>query len=204
MRSGITKQDNSTFDQKIMIRRTAMKKLVEPPVIMETHAGDGEIWATLYAECMEGIAFDTDPTKAEKLAINRPTWAIYEADSQMALENGLGAHLPINYLDVDAYGDPWPTIEAFFSSERPFPRQMVIAVNDGMRQSVRIGIAWKIDSLSKMVSRFGNNLNARYLDVCECLMEEKAAAAGYSVQSFAGYHCGALNQVTHYVAVLTQ
>ncbi len=199
------KKDNSTIAKKIGVRRAALRALCnEAPVILETHGGTGGIYREVYTEVWQGVVFETDAKKAEILAHQRPSWSVYEADCEKALRAGVGAHLTINLLDCDPYGDPWPVLDAFFSSERSFAEHMLVAVNDGLRQKLKMGGAWSTGSMSGMVARFGNDLQGIYLDVCEVLMAEKAAQAGYRLHRFNGYYCGHAQQMTHYLAELTR
>ena len=205
-------KDNSTGEKKISLRRAMLKDIesaawaqgaaAASPVVMETHGGLGHLYKACYSNIRQGIVFERDPAKTLVLAAQRPTWAVYEADCVDALKEGAGNHLDVTVLDVDPYGDPWPTIEAFFGSKRPFAPSMHVVVNDGLRQEVRIGRAWAVNSLQEIVSERGNNLNPVYLEVCQELLKRKAALAGYSLDRFIGYYCGFGGQMTHYLARL--
>lgn len=195
-------KDNNTYSEKVMLRQTAVSLLTEPLVVMETHGGIGDLWAAVYRDVEDGVVFEKRPDRTTLLATQRPTWAVYEGNSERAIALGAGAHLCVNLLDVDPYGDPWPTIQAFFGSERPFAREMVVVVNDGLRQAVRGGTAWNSKTLEPVVQRFGNELWDQYLAACQWLMEAAAAVAGYQVVFFDGYYCGTGLCNTHYVARL--
>lgn len=202
------KQDNSTFEHKVKIRQEGLKRFSEMgvsfPVVMETHGGFGVLFDSCYAHLQGGVVFDKDTEKADRLGLQRPTWAVYEADSAEALRGGAGGHVAVDLLDVDPYGEPWPVIDAFFSSQRQFAETMMVVVNDGLRQSLSLGKAWTIHSLSKMVRTFGNDLHPIYLDVCKVMMADLAAKAGYCVEHFGGYYCGIHQANTHYLAVLAK
>ena len=195
------KKDNSTLKEKVALRQALMRRVKEP-VIMETHGGLGRLWKACYRSVKEGIVFEKHPVRAGWLALQRPTWAVYEADCVRALINGVGAHLVVNLLDVDPWGDPWPAIDAFFNSERPRADTLWVVVNDGLRQLMRRGGAWRARTLQPMVARYGNALHGKYLQVCREMMEEKAGAGGYGLVSWAGYYCGHAKQMTHYLAEL--
>ncbi len=195
------RKSNTTFKEKAALCRTMMRRVKEP-VIMETHGGLGRLWKACYRSVKEGVVFEKHPVRADWLALQRPTWAVYEADCVRALTSGVGAHLTINILDLDPWGDPWPAILAFFGSERPRADTLWVVVNDGLRQKVRMGGAWNVGTLQPMVARYGNALHGKYLEVCREMMEEKAATAGYSLISWAGYYCGHAKQMTHYLAEL--
>ena len=194
------KRNNSTFKEKVALRRVMLRQMSESPVILETHGGLGRLWAACYAGVGAGVVFEKDEDKAAYLARQRPTWAVYEVDCVRALAGGVGAHLEVNVLDLDPWGEPWPAIGAFFESERPRAARLWVVVNDGLRDCIKTGRAWRVESLQGMVQHYGNDLFARYLDVCRELLTQKAAQAGYSLDRFAGYHCGAGGIITHYLA----
>ena len=196
------KKDNSTFLLKVSLRHNVLKE-IENPIVMETHGGYGHIGARCYFGLPEGVVFEKDAAKSAALAQQRPAWAVYECDCIAAIHAGVGAHLPVNFLDLDPYGEPWPVLDAFFGSERRFPRRLAIAVNDGLRLKLKTGTAWATHSLQEAVQRFGNAaIYPRYLDVCRWLLAKKAGQRGYSLTRWAGYYCGHAEQMTHYAAVL--
>lgn len=170
---------------------------------METHGGYGRIWERCYGHVAKGIVFEKDPAKSFVLAKQRPGWSVYECDSLHAIQGAVGSHLPINFLDCDPYGEPWPIIEAFFSSKYQRPEVMVVAVNDGLRQKLKMNGAWSVGSMEGIVRKYGNQgLYRNYLDICRELLEEKAVKAGYAIDRFWGYYCGHADQMTHYAAFL--
>ena len=196
------KKDNSTLSLKVSLRRNLLKE-IESPIIMETHGGYGHIGAQCYFGAPAGVVFEKDARKADALAKQRPTWAVYECDCIAAIRAGVGAHLLVNFLDLDPYGEPWPVLDAFFCSERRFPRCLAIAVNDGLRLRLKTGTAWATHSLSEAVQQFGNAaIYPCYLDVCRWMLAKKASQRGYSLTRWAGYYCGHAEQMTHFAAVL--
>lgn len=172
------------------------------PVVMETHGGAGKLFHACYSDVPLGIVFEKNPKKTKILGLQRPSWRVYEADCEVALEGGVGNDLPVNLLDVDPYGDPWPVIEAFFGGERERPDLLCVAVNDGLRQRVRMGQSWDTPSLQGMIGKYGNDLHPIYLEVCQEMLKEKASGVGYDLTRFAGYYCGHAQQITHYLGVL--
>ncbi len=200
-----SQKDNSTFKEKVALRRLMLKELgAEMPVVMETHGGFGHVWASVYASVRDGVVFERMEDRAAYLAHQRPTWAVYEGDCVQTIGMGAGAHLMVNVLDADPYGEPWPVFDAFFASERPRADRLWVVVNDGLRQGIAMGRAWSVASLAPAVERWGNDLHDRYLDVCEFLLARSAAQAAYNLSRFAGYYCGAGKRMTHYLAVLTR
>lgn len=194
--------DNATFWSKLKIRRSALAQ-VQDPVIMETHGGEGKIYQQLYHDA-QGVVFEKDATKAAILAQQRPHWAVYEGDCVSAIAVGAGAHLAVNFLDVDPYGDPWPVIEAFFTSDRPRVGALQVVVNDGLTQKLQMKQAWQSKQLRPMVERFGNELYREYEQVAQIMMQEKAALAGYSLDRWyiTRAKTGAKLHNYHYWAVL--
>lgn len=197
------KRDNSAYAQKVALRREMLKS-VDAPVIMETHGGTGRLFRACYAGVQEGCVFEKKPERVAFLAYQRPTWAVYEGNCILAIGEGAGAHLLVNVLDVDPWGDPWPVIGAFFESERPRPDKMFVVVNDGSRLGIKMGGAWSVATLHGMVEKYGNDLYAIYLEVCRELMQEKVVQASYRLDRFNGYYCGHSQMMTHYLAVLVR
>jgi len=195
-------KDNTTLQLKTSLRRNALKE-IELPVVMETHGGYGAIFANCYFGIVDGVAFESKPDKAAALAKQRPTWAVYESDCVMALKAGIGNHLPVNFLDLDPYGDPWQVMDAFFQSDREFPDKLAIVVNDGLRQNIKISGGWSVGSMAGAVVKYGAaQMHKNYLAICRELLEEKAGQRNYTLTRWAGYHCGYLDQITHYAAIL--
>ncbi len=197
------KKDNSTFRHKVALRKRAIIVLGNHrPAVMETHGGEGKIFDACYQHIKQGIVMEKDAERADRLAKQWPTWAVYECDCVAALAGGVGGHVAVELLDVDPYGGCWETIEAFFTSERTFAPRMVVAVNDGLRESLEMAQGWKTKSLQPVIDRHGNDLHPIYLEVCRELMELNVAKAGYKVENFAGYYCGIRGKMTHFLAVL--
>jgi hypothetical protein len=199
--------DNLTLSQKVMLRQTALAALGgETPVICETHGGRGDVWAAVYSHVEDGAVFETDPDKSVLLAMQRPTWAVYEADVEMALAAGAAGHLTFNYLDVDPYGSSWETLEAFFGSTRPRAPRMVVVVNDGLRFKAQSGSAWQVERLAPFVERYGNHAVHRDYPtrICRELMTQMAALGGYTMRTFESYATGRERKMVHMLAILEQ
>lgn len=197
-----SQKDNSTYRFKVELRRNALRE-IDQPCVLETHGGYGQIYEACYRSVADGVVFEQDSRKSSALARQRPEWAVYEADSTVALAAGIGQEWPVNVLDCDPYGQPWPVIRAFFESERPFQPRMLVVVNDGLRQKLKANGAWTMDLLSELVEQYGNErLYAQYLAVCQLLLEKITAQRGYRLCRWAGYYCGHAQQMTHYAALL--
>lgn len=203
-----TRKDNQTFAEKKALRNHALDLLagrgVTQPVVLETHAGAGKLWAACYEHLPFGVAFEKNPQKTARLARQRPAWAVYEADCEQALAAGVGKLWTVDLLDVDPYGSCWETIDAFFSSARPFAPLMAVAVNCGLRQNLQLHTGWQVASMRGMVEKYGNDLYPVYLEVCQELIAEKTAQAGYAVERFGGYFCGKKQNMTHFLALLVK
>lgn len=177
--------------------------MIDNPVIMETHGGYGAIYARCYSGVDDGVVFEKNPQKADVLAKQRPHWAVYECDCEGAIRDGAGAHLPVNFVDFDPYGEPWPIIDAFFESDREFPGTLAFVINDGLRQKLKTSGGWSVGSMQSMVHKYGNShLYRNYLDICQELIKEKAGQRGYTLTRWAGYYCGHADQMAHYAAIL--
>jgi hypothetical protein len=199
-------KDNSTGERKTALRRTVLRDLRAAgltPVVMETHCGYGHLYRACYRDIPSGVAFDKNLAKASFSARERPTWAVYGGECVAAIQAGAGAHLCVNLLDLDPYGEPWPVLDAFFTSDRPRAQRLYVVVNDGLRQMLQRGGAWRVASLVPLIPKYGNRgLYDRYLDAAQDLMRQTAAQAGYRLRRWAGYYTGHSNQMSHYYAVL--
>lgn len=123
-------KDNSTFTDKVAIRKLAMRE-VSAPVVMECYGGFGHLYRACYLSAKTGVVFEAKADKSAVLGLQRPHWAVYEADCVNALAGGAGAHLCVNVLDLDPYGEPWPALDAFMTSDRPRADVLALVVNDG-------------------------------------------------------------------------
>jgi hypothetical protein len=200
----LTQKDNSTFHHKRQLRLTMLGR-IQNPIVMETHGGIGKLFASCYSTLPTGIVFERDEAKSNFLAQQRPTWAVYRCDVVKALQAGAGAHLAVNFLDLDPYGSPYETVDAFFSSARPFPETMAIVVNDGLRQNVQMRRAWASKTMQTMVAKYGNEMIfKRYKEICREMLAERVSRQGYSITSWAAYYCGQNSHMTHWAAILTK
>lgn len=195
--------DNKTFIEKSRLRKQMLAELDAPPVILETHGGKGDLFRRCYADVDTGLVFETDPTKAEKLVRQRPNWAVYETDCVWALENGVGSHLEVNFIDADPYGQAWHVLQAFFSSERPRAEQVILVVHDGVRNALGRFGSLNMDIFAPIVEQIGElNLYRKYLEVCEQLLHEVVSVAGYEVEGFGGFYSRRDSDQTHFFAEL--
>lgn len=195
------KKDNSTGIYKISLRKNLLKEM-ENPVVCETHGGEGIIYRHCYTGCETGVVIEKLPEKTAILAKQRPHWFVYEADCTAAIEAGCGGSLQINFIDIDPYGEPWPIINSVFNKMK-LPDKIAIAVNDGLRQTLKMNGGWSVKSLESIIERHGNaGAYESYLDICRELLEDVSGPLGYKITKWSGYYCGHANQMTHYGAVL--
>jgi hypothetical protein len=198
----VKKKQNAGFDEKQRLRRIVLGGW-QPSRVIETHGGEGRIHRAFYASAEEGCAFEVREDLAARMAAARPSWFVYCAKAEAALAAGAGASLPVEVIDLDPYGQPWPALEAFFTSEREFADELRVVVNDGLRLKLRLGSP--PPSMAAAAERWGAHaLNRDYLAVARWNLERLAGMAGYEVARFTGFHGGFGQQMTHYGAVLTR
>lgn len=169
---------------------------------METHGGNGVLFDRCYAHIDDGIVFEKQTEKVERLARQRPCWAVYEGDCVNAIAAGAGRHFAIDLLDIDPYGTCWETVDAFFSSQRSFAPTMYLVVNDGLRQKLASNSGWEVKMLEPMVLKYGNNLHRIYKEIAQELLGLIVEQAGYSVVTYHAYYCGHSLAMLHFLAKL--
>jgi len=142
--------------------------------------------------------------RASVLARQRPSWLVIEGDAVKVINAGAFQDQPVNFLDCDPYGSAWPVLYEFFNTDhRARAEHCTVVVNDGLRLNLGVGRAWTNEHLKEFVTRFGNKyVYLEYLKVCEALLTEYAAIAGYSVRAFGGYYTGFAQKMTHFWAKL--
>ncbi len=196
---------NTTLQRQASLRASLLDHLKSrAPVVLQTHGGLGQLYDLVYAEIPRGVVFETDPEAAERLAVQRPTWRTYETAAADALAAGVAADLRVDFLDVGPPdGDPWPAVEAFFQSERIFPKRLAVAVTDGLRRKLKLGAGWRIATLKCAVEVFSNTaLYGRYLEIARWNLERLAQPRDYRISEWAGFYAGRGEQLTHFGALL--
>lgn len=197
----MAKKDNGSLLPKVALREQLLKE-IPSPVVMETNGGYGALFKRLYSG-FRGVVFESNPKKAEALAEQRPTWTVYEADCEKALEIGAGFHLPVNFVDVDPYGEPWGILEALLSNAAKLPDLWGLAVNDGLKRYLMLGRAWKSLVVKPFVRRLGNEgVVAEYPTICREIMSDMMRVAGFEIVKWTVHSCGHGGQMTHYGAIL--
>ena len=195
-------KDNSTLRSKCDLRRSLLAEIPNP-VILEPYGGKGVIWWHCYQDVLQGTVIEKQEDKAETLARQRPTWAVFCGDSIAVLRSGACRRLTYNYIDIDPYGEPWETIDLVFGGAAPLARRVGIVVHDGLRSNLRMNTAWKVKAMQQTVAKWGNErVHDNYVAICREMLEKKAEQAGYRLLRWAGYYCGDKDSMTHYAAVL--
>lgn len=197
-------KDNSTFLLKSALRRKALKACRPGSAVLETHGGVGRLYEELYADGRSGMVIEKKEEKAEILSGQRPHWRVYQGDCIRALADGAGSDIEFGLIDVDPYGSPFPVLEAIFNHPRKLADDLQIVVNDGLRQKIKLGGAWHMESLRHIVAQRGNDLYPVYIEVAREMVEAIVARAGYKVSGWHGYYCGHAHDMTHYWARLTK
>lgn len=196
------KKDNSTLQAKVNLRLDGLQGIDRNTPILETHGGYGKIYGYCYARFPIGVVIEKNPDKASHLAQQRPSWRVYEGETEKALSNGLADDLEFGFIDIDPYGSPFGVLSALLDHPRCLADSLVIAINDGMRQKVKRGGAWTVEALRPVVAEFGNEIYPVYLDVCRWMVEKIATPNGYELSDWRGYYCGHAQGMTHYLVKL--
>lgn len=198
----MAQKENTTLQRKATLRHELLKQ-IDYPIVLETHGGIGRIWEMVYSDLNFGVVIENDAEKVDKLARQRPTWAVYEGDSEEVIAAGLAAHIPINFIDVDPYGNSWETLTGWFESDRARAPRLGVVVNDGLRVRLRVGRAWHTKSMEPALAKFGNReMFSKYLDVCQWNLSRLGELAGYKVTQWTGYYTGKQGIMTHFAALL--
>jgi len=174
-------------------------------VVLETCGGYGRLFTWCYRDVAAGLVLEKDPRKTAVLAQQRPTWGVYECDCIGALAAGIANEWPINYVDLDPWGQPWEILDALLVGQRSWPKLWGLVVTDGLRQKLQYAGGWDVKSLAGLIEQYGNGcLYEHYVGLCRELVAQKAGAIGYTIGKWAGYHCGYNAEMTHYAALLTR
>ena len=195
-------KDNSTFRQKLALRREVLRHAPDAPTILETHGGYGRIFERAWFKAHTGVVIEADAQKAEALARQRPTWRVYQGNNLPCLRAGIANDLAFDIVDLDPFGSSLDYLDALAQPGRTWPDRWQLVVNDGMRQTLRLGGAWHCGALRDVVERRGNNLDPVYLEVARELVEVMADALGFRLAGWVGYYTGANDCMTHYWATL--
>lgn len=174
--------DNSTIQGKIALRRHVVGSR-RGLVVFESYAGHGEIFNRVWhGHASAGVAIEKDTQKAERIARQRPTWRVYRGESISCIEAGIAADMAIDVLDVDAWGDPWGAVSAFFARPRAFRQSMAVVITDGLAQKARRD-PFSSGRLRPWLSKLGRDVYLRYAVIQRGELE--AAIRGvYSIDVF--------------------
>jgi hypothetical protein len=198
----MAKKDNAGIKHKARMRELLLSE-IKDPVIMETHAGNGHLYRLCYSNFMKGVCFEINSKKAIVLAKQRPSWSVYNNGCEYALTRGVGFHLPLNFFDLDPYGDPWPILDALLCNHEVFPDRWGLVVNDGLRRFLMLGCGWKSKTVGEYVAKVGNNRAAViYPELCLEILVDKLRPLGMEVRRWLVHSSGSGGQMTHYAAVI--
>lgn len=199
----MAKKDNGSRGVKAYVRHELMRVL-PPSAVLETCGGSGGMYNDCYRG-LPGVVIEKNTRKAEALAEQRPTWAVYEGDAEKIVAAGAGFHLHISFVDIDPYGDPWPLVDAVFSRAKDLPDTWGLVVNDGLKRFLMLGRAWKLERFRKYVEEHGNkNIPGMYPQICREMIEQKAHACGAGLSWWLCRSGGHGRQMTHYAAVISR
>jgi len=197
----ILKKDNGSKFIKQAMRAKLLAK-IDSPRILEAYGGKGELGKALYLQ-YPGVVFEQDGGKAQYLAEQRPSWAVYDGDCVKAMAAGIGFHLRPNFLDFDPYGSPWPAIRAAFTQKNNLDDFVGVVVNDGLRRFAMLGRAWKSIDLAEYAKKLGNQgVHKQWFAVVRDIFNCVVGDAGFSVREWAIKSAGAGGQMTHYAAII--
>ncbi len=197
-------KDNSTGHAKIRLRRAVLHAAPPAPIVLETHGGFGRIFERTWFKASTGVVMEKVEEKAEALAVQRPTWRVYQADSLKLIQAGIARDLAFDIVDLDPYGSPVEYLDALAASDRIWPDRWQLVVNDGLRKRLRLGVAWSTPRMRPYVLRHGNNLYPVYLKLAREIVEEFAEKIGFEVVGWHCYATGELGDMTHYWAKLAR
>lgn len=194
------KKDNAGKQEKVYFRQQLLNEIT-PTAVMETNGGCGTLYNSLYRP-FPGVVFEKKEEKAEALAKQRPGWSVYANDCITCIRHGVGFHLPINFFDVDPYGECWPIVEAIFSQASRLPDRFGLVVNDGLKRFLMLGRGWKSPWVNAYIPRFGNNhLADHYHEICYDIIDKMSAVSGYKIDRWVCGTSGHGGQMTHFCAV---
>ena len=129
--SGSRQVDNGAMEGKVRVRRTIAAALPPGARILEGFAGEGAMYDAVWAAFPCGLAIDHARDKVRTAARRRPDWSVYAGDTERALSAGVGAAVPFDVVDLDAYGSPWKYVRAWLLSERARADRTTVVLTDG-------------------------------------------------------------------------
>jgi len=194
--------DHTTFAQKVRLRNRVLSWSGTAVDVLETHGGFGRVYERTWYRATRGAVIEQEADKVEHLARQRPSWSVYEGDSLKALRAGLFRSRAFDIVDIDPFGSSLDYMAEMFAPERARPAAWWMVVNCGLRHTLELKQAWRVNALQDLAKRHGATADYfhRYLDAVQVLMREHAAKVGQRVAWFDGYYCGHAHQMTHYAA----
>ncbi len=148
--SGRRKKDHGFREIKWILRRR-LAAGVRPGEAADLYAGDGSLAAGVLGGFERVFAVERSPKKFSALLSRLEAESVSNVIplrmNNLRFAREIAPRLGgICYLDFDAYGNPAPTIEAFFRDWRPRER-VAVAVTDGSRLAMARGGKVKAEAL---------------------------------------------------------
>lgn len=156
------KVDNSIASVKIWVRLQAVKHLPRTARVLEFFTGDGVMHEFCWSH-FAGATIDKDSKKSAIAASERPTWAVYEGETEASIGGGWMSHVPWDVIDIDAYGSPWPFLLAWARSDRARARETVIVLTDGIMSRSAIVRCKVLNQSSDGCSHLGSVTREGYM-----------------------------------------
>jgi hypothetical protein len=195
------KRDNSTFGQKIALRRSLLGLLPERTFILEAYAGLGDIYRACYTG-YPGAAMDKEEARVEYVASERPNWIAVAGDNAAILAAGFLADAEVGLFDLDAYGSPLGCLDGILQPGRKFAAVSYLVATDGIGQKLRMGSA-DVKRLRPYTEKYGEDfVRHNYKTVLAEIIQEGADRAGLSAALIKFYTCGAGKQMAHWAVRL--
>lgn len=201
----VIKRDNSTFINKIRLRNRVLADCKSNPVILETHGGFGRIYERTWWHASSGVVIEKDDKKAQHLCRQRPKWAVYQGDSEAAIDVGLCRNIQFDIIDLDPWGSTIPLLSALSKPGRQFPDRWHLVANDGGWLNAGLGGAWSMKGLEKFVGRDGNHFTQeRYREVLKEIVGEFSDKIGFEVAFWFIHRPENTYRLMHYWATLVR
>lgn len=203
----VKKSRNSSLPEKVRLRSAALAALPDPPIILETHAGEGAIFLQCYSHIRRGWAFEKEGDLVEHATRQREGWFCYKGEAEKILAEA-DDYFNANFIDIDPYGSPWPTFEALFLPGRLNHPTIMLCVHDGSRRFLSLGGSgandqrWRKGILADLAKEFGDSAWRRYGDLAMVGLSRLIKPCGYTIDQWAYSNTGHDNHSTHYWATL--
>lgn len=197
------RRDHTEWALKVQLRQWLTAQLgLADPVVLETHGGEGRLWQA-GPRWARGLVLEKDPARCAVLERQRPAgWDVVCGNSASLLLRGYAAQQAFDLVDIDPHRQPWPTLDAYFTSQRCYAPRLGLVVTDSLRQCVRYNGGTRIHGLLPYVARYGRHVHRFYLEVCKERLGDLIAPLGYQVTAWQGQYGGVIKTMTYVAYVL--